>query len=113
MKPEVQKYLRDIQHASENILEYTAGLSADEYSSNDIVSSAVEWKLLIIGEALTQAAEFAPDIQTQIANFSQFIGMHEHLMADYDSIDDSAILAFVREKVPILLQDLQALLKHQ
>jgi uncharacterized protein with HEPN domain len=102
-----------MQSAGERILEYTTGLSTDEYQSNDIISSAVEWKLIIIGEALTQAAEIDPDILTQIADSSQFIRMQQHLMVDYDLIDDNAILAFAREMIPILLQNLQAILNQQ
>lgn len=110
MQPEVQKYLRDMQQAGENILEYTAGLSVDQYNSNDLVSSAVEWNFIIIGEALMQASELDPDIQTQIADSSKFIHMHDHLIEEYDSIDDNALFVWAREMLPILIQNLHALL---
>ena len=54
MAHDPRKLLFDIIEACQKIIEFTSGLSFQEFTSNDLVKSAVQMQFIVIGEALTR-----------------------------------------------------------
>ena len=52
MNHDLRAYLYDICEACKQIIEFTNGLSFEQYASNDLVKAAVERKFVTIGEAM-------------------------------------------------------------
>ena len=74
MRPEARKLRYDLEKAADLILRFTKGRTLLEYSSNPMLSSAVERQFLIIGEALSQMAR--TDAETL-----ERIGEHRRIVA--------------------------------
>ena len=55
MQPESCTYLYDIQQAAQRVARYVAGKGFADYAADDMLRSAAERQLAIIGEALNQA----------------------------------------------------------
>ena len=49
-----EPFLWCVQHATDAIVRFTAGLDARAYADNEVITAAVERKFEIIGEALNQ-----------------------------------------------------------
>ena len=54
MRRDARAFLWDVQHATDAIVRFTAGLDARAYADNEVITAAVERKFKIIGEALDQ-----------------------------------------------------------
>lgn len=52
MRPESAKYLQDVLTAIDKVIEFTAGCDAQRYRAEEMLQSAVERQLEIVGEAL-------------------------------------------------------------
>ena len=62
MKHDAQVYLHDIQEAGEDIMEFTKGMSMQDYSDSSLVKAAVERKFAVIGEAFVRLREESPEL---------------------------------------------------
>ena len=60
MQPEIKKYLYDMQQASQSLMAFLAGKGLDDYLQDELLRSATERKLMIIGEALNQLLRIEP-----------------------------------------------------
>ena len=54
MDEDIPKYLYDALKACQHVQEFTRGVSFDAYKSDELLKSAVERKLEIVGEALNR-----------------------------------------------------------
>lgn len=62
MQREPAAFLWDVHEAALRIKEFVSGFDFATFSTNVLVQSAVERQFEIIGEALNQLSQFAPDI---------------------------------------------------
>ena len=85
MKHEIKAYLHDIQ-AGAYILEFTAGMSLEDYRGNALVKAAVERKFAIIGEALVRLRREQPELLESISDTEKIIGFRNVLAHGYDMI---------------------------
>ena len=56
MRPDVKKYLYDIDQAAGLIAQFTKGKGFPDYQADPMLRSAVERQFEIVGEAMTQLA---------------------------------------------------------
>ena len=109
MKPEIFKYLEDINLSIQAIENYTSDLSTvDEYENDMETIDAVERRLAIIGEALFKADKIDPEIQ--LSNKKKIITLRHILVHEYDLISNSTIWQILKYSLPILKSEVSQLL---
>jgi uncharacterized protein with HEPN domain len=101
-------YLLDILSATRRVLEYTTGLSWEEFAKNCLVQDATLRQLEIIGEAARKVSlEFRsahPELPWQ-----EMIGMRNRLIHEYSRVDLTAIWSTVTDDLPVLLRSVEPL----
>jgi uncharacterized protein with HEPN domain len=110
MNHELKAYLYDICEACKQIMEFTRGLSFEEYKAHDLVKAAVERKFVTIGEALMRIRREYPEILEHISGHYRIIGFRNVLVHGYDIIDDATVWSAVIDSVPVLLREAETLL---
>ena len=75
--------LGDIQDNSNFIRATLTGLDLDGYKSSQVVRYAVERAFGIIGEAMTQVRDLAPEVYQQISGSPQIVGLRNLLIHHY------------------------------
>jgi len=110
MKHDIEVHLYDIQEASGYILEFTAGMSLEDYRCNALVKAAVERKFAIIGEALVRLRQEQPELPESISEPEKIIGFRNVLVHGYDMIEDATVWSAIKSSLPILLEEVQSLL---
>lgn len=110
MKRNPKKYLYDMLDACQFLLEVTAGKSIADYNADRVLRSAVERKLQIIGEALRQLANVAPELAQCIPEHDRIIRFRHVLVHGYDSIRPESVWDVIVHKLEPLHKELQRLL---
>ena len=95
--------LDDITDAVDNILEYTSGISYDDFISNRMCIDAVIKNLLVIGEAVKKIPEDLKSKHPSV-DWRNIAGLRDVLIHAYYRIDDDILWNIVRNK----LEDLRA-----
>ncbi len=106
-------YLHDIQESAAEILEFTEGMSLDDYRTNKLVRAAVERKFEIIGEALNRLKRTAPEHLEKIRETAQIIAFRNLLAHGYDTVSDPIVWDIVQQKLPALIEDVRIRLDAQ
>lgn len=107
-----EKYLYDIHESAGNILNFVAGKTFDDYSSDIMLKSAVERQFEIIGEALKQLLEKYPDYKPKITNPPRIISFRNRLIHGYTSVSDEVVWGVIKKNLPILKSEINRLLKY-
>jgi uncharacterized protein with HEPN domain len=102
--------LEDIRRSAELIQSFTAGRSLPDYTADELLRSAVERQFTIIGEALTRLEKLDVSIASQISEYRQIIGFRNVLVHGYELIDDAIVWTSIQVHLPILKQQVEALL---
>ena len=71
MPRSLRAYLWDVERAAGDILSFTQGKQLHEYESDSMLHAAVERNFEIIGEALSQAQRFFPEIVGRVTSEQQ------------------------------------------
>ncbi len=95
----------------DEIMEFTRGMSFEEYIRNAMVKAAVERKFLVIGEAITKLKKEHPEILKQITDHEKIIRFRNVLVHGYDMIDDTTVWSAIKDSMPTLQREVQRILK--
>jgi uncharacterized protein with HEPN domain len=93
------------------LLDFTAGKTIDDYIKDRAFRSALERELQIIGEALIQLEDIAPEIAEQIPEYQNIIGFRHVLVHGYANLDPATVWNVVETKLENLAKKLKSLLK--
>ena len=110
MTTETKKRLHDIRLAAEALVRFTAGKTIADFKSDEILQSAVERKLGIIGEAFVQLREADPLMAERFADLRKIVGMRNRLVHGYDQLDLDVVWDATVNHVPQLLGQVKSVL---
>ncbi len=111
MPPEVKSLLVDIQHAVAGIDLFTAGRSRDDFKGDLMLRRAVERQFEIIGEAMNRLRKIDPLLTDRISEYRGIISFRNVLIHGYDKINDDVTWQIIEQRLPILRNEIDELLK--
>lgn len=113
MQPEVFKLLRDMSDAAEKIARFANGKTYEQYVNDEQLQWSTERGFEIVGEALSQLRKIDPAIAEHITDWKAIIGFRNVLIHGYSVIDPRKTWDIVQTELPVLRQELDALLGHK
>jgi uncharacterized protein with HEPN domain len=113
MQPRTKAALFDIAHAAVGIAQFVEGKTIDDYQGDPMLRSAVERQFTIIGEAVNRLCKDDPATAKQITEYDRIISFRNVLVHGYDHLDDQTTWKIIRDKLPILTREVEALLKAE
>ncbi len=108
---EIRKYLYDILLACGELEAFTTGKSFSDFSTDNMLRSAVERQFEIIGEALRQMLMKDDSLASRISDTKRIIAFRNRLIHGYADIDKEVVWGILETNLPRLHQEIQALLK--
>jgi len=110
MDERILKWLYDIQEAIDEIDGYFSKLPKDfiHYKSNILLKRAIERDLEIIGEAINRILKTDPEFPLE--NAKRIVGLRNQITHAYDNISDENIWAIISKHIPLLKQEIKALI---
>lgn len=109
---EPRKYLYDMLSSCRFLIEFTSGKTIDDYINDRAFRSALERELQIIGEAMMQLENVAPEFTEKIPEYRNIIGFRHVLVHGYDSLNPATVWNIVESKLKRLEEKLQQLLSE-
>ena len=111
MRRDARSYLWDALKATEAIQTFLRAKTYETFIEDDLVRSAVERQLQIIGEALSQLAKVDPQIASNVAELRRIIAFRNILVHGYAAIDYDTVWRLIEDKLPELQTNLRMLLR--
>jgi len=109
MKDDVLAHLHEITQAGQAIKQFIAGITFEQYSTNELIRSAVERKFEIMGEALNRIKRDDPSVLGLIRDYRDIISFRNILVHGYDTIDDRIVWGVIKENLDNLIADVTTL----
>lgn len=109
MEIETRTWLYDILNAIMEIDSFMSDISGlDSYKMDLRTRRAVERNIEIIGEAMSRVLKQQPSFH--ISNSRKIVDVHNRIIHGYDSVSDEVIWGIVTIYLPVLKQEVEALL---
>lgn len=105
-------YLEDMLDSMLRIIEYTDGLTFNEFKENNLVCDAVIRNLEIIGEATKNIPERVRKKQSAIP-WKEMYGLRNFVVHEYFGIDYENIWKIITDELPENIEDLKDILKEE
>ncbi|MDX1995031.1 MAG: DUF86 domain-containing protein [bacterium] len=97
--------LMDILLSAQNILEFTANLSEEDFGASKLVQSAVLREIQVIGEAARQVSPAGQEQHTQI-EWRKIAGMRNRIIHAYFDVRLDVVWDVVQNDIPALIAHL-------
>ena len=110
MRPESRKYLYDVSKAAELLSWFTEGKTFDDFSEDQLLQSAVERQMEIIGEAINQLSRVDAETVARISGYRWIIALRNVLIHGYAQVDSRILWDVLQMNLPVLQRETQALL---
>jgi len=105
------KLLWDARHAADRVARFISGKSFADYRSDDMLRSAVERQLEIIGEALGRLRRIDGETAATIPEIARVIAFRNVLVHGYATIDDKIVWGVLETSLGKLHARLQAVIE--
>lgn len=112
MSRDYKLYIQDILNASDNIADYTRGLSFETFSGDKMRLNAVERNLEIIGEAVKGIPREIRDNYPDI-DWRGYAGLRDILIHQYFRVNLNIIWDVVQNELPLLRQEMSNILAQE
>ena len=100
-----------MREAAQAIVEFTRSRAMDDLRGDDILRSAVYYKFIIIGEALSKLRQHDPSTAQCLSEYNRIIGFRNQIIHGYSMVDHETTWRIIELKIPILIRELDELLK--
>jgi uncharacterized protein with HEPN domain len=111
MPPESRKLLTDILEAARSIQQFVSKKTLDDFKSDDALRSSNYFKFVIIGEAMSQLRQRDAAQAQQITEHDRIIAFRNQIIHGYGRIDDEITWRIIEQKIPILISEIEEMLK--
>ena len=105
MQRDLEALLWGVHEAGRTALEFSHARSLDDYLMNNMLRSAVEQQLEIVGEALQSLRRFYPEEAAKVSSLDPFIRVKDGLSLESDRIHDETIWTTLQESLPRLVAE--------
>ncbi|MEK7477172.1 MAG: DUF86 domain-containing protein [Candidatus Coatesbacteria bacterium] len=112
MRPEAKKYLSDISEAADLLAGFLAGKSEEGYKTDPLLRSAVERQFEIVGEALSRLVRLDESAASRISQHRRIISFRNILVHGYAQVDDHLVWDIAMTHLPMLREEVAALLRE-
>jgi len=102
-------YLLDMLDAARAVVRFLHGRTLEQYQQDELLRSAVERKIEVIGEAARRLSPAFTDAHPAIP-WRKIMGTRHVLAHDYDTVDHTIVWRIATVYVPALLPDLERFL---
>lgn len=114
MRPErTPRTLRQIADACFFVLSVTKGKTLGDYTADRLLRQAVERNLEIVGEAVGRLGRDDPKTAARLSEHERIVAFRNVLIHGYDLVDDEIVWDTIRTKLPLLLSEVEALLRER
>jgi uncharacterized protein with HEPN domain len=113
MQLESKKYLYDVLHAGKKLQVFSEGKVFSDYQADAQLRSATERQFEIIGEALRRLSQRDATTAARISERERIISFRNILIHGYAEVDDRIVWDVLQTKLPILLEEVEALLQKE
>lgn len=102
--------LWDALQAGRLVQRFVGEASFGVYDGDDLMRSAVERQLGIVGEALNKLAKVDPATASDVIELPRIVGFRNVLVHGYATVDNHLVWRIIEDQLPALLDRLDALL---
>ncbi|KAA0219354.1 MAG: DUF86 domain-containing protein [Lautropia sp.] len=110
MHADAQKLIWDALQAADRASRFSEGKSFTRYQADEMLRSAVERQLEIVGEALNRLRQVDPEVAADIPDLARIVGFRNVLIHGYASVDDRIVWGIIEGKLQALRRSLTSLL---
>ena len=107
MSEESLKHFYDALDAARAILRFAQNKTFGNYCNDELLSSAVERKFEIIGEALNRIKRTKPKDLSALSEWPAIIGFRNILAHGYDHVEDSVVWGIIESQLPSFIAELE------
>lgn len=107
MSERLPKHLDDALHAAGLALRFLGGRTLDDYLADELLRSAVERQVQIVGEACRRALTDTPALRDSVPDAVNAVAMRNRIVHGYDTVDHAIVFLAVTASFPALVQELQ------
>jgi uncharacterized protein with HEPN domain len=106
-------YLWDMIESAREIQSFVSNKNLRHYQSEPMLRAAVERKLEIIGEALSLALRYFPDLATRISDCAKIVAFRNRLIHGYSLVSNEVVWEVVVSDIPKLQMEVESLLQSE
>lgn len=110
MHADARNLLWDARQAAERVVRFTHGKTFGDYQTDELLRSAVERQLEIVGEALNQLSRVDSATAAAIPDLPRIVGFRKLLIHGYASVDNRIVWGLVEANLGSLVHSPEALL---
>ncbi|KNZ31752.1 MAG: hypothetical protein AD742_15480 [Methylibium sp. NZG] len=107
MSERLPKHLDDALYAARLALRFLDGKALEEYLSDELLRSAVERQVEIVGEACRLALDDSSQLRERLPDSAKAVAMRNRLAHGYDTVDHALVFTTVTKNFPPLVGGLE------
>jgi uncharacterized protein with HEPN domain len=111
MDPDTRACLTHIEAAIRRVIAFTRGVTYEQYLAEQMRCSAVEREFIIVGEAFRRLERQDVELAERIDRRRRSIRLRNALVHRYERVHHQIVWSAVRNRIPPLLTQVQALLR--
>jgi uncharacterized protein with HEPN domain len=112
MHPDAAKLLWDAQLAADRVSRFCAGKTFANYDADELLCSAVERQLEIVGESLNQLSRVDAATASLLPDLPRIVAFRNVLIHGYASVDNHIVWGVIETNLPPLITALHRLLEQ-